>query len=64
MLKQNFDVQLSENEKVPRNKGLFKIQKIPLDFLEWEYNIFRNPLHLKMEDSQRLKEKNVFSRPK
>ena len=30
MLKQNFDVQLSENEKVPRNKGLFKIQKIPL----------------------------------
>lgn len=49
MLKQNFDVQLSENEKVPRNKGLFKIQKIPLDFFEWEYNIFRNPLHLKME---------------
>ena len=42
MLKRDFDGQLSENEKVPRNSVLFKIRKIPLYFLEWEYNIFWN----------------------
>ena len=64
MLKHDFDGQLSENEKVPRNKILFKIQKILLDFLEWSTMFSGIPHILKMEEWLKVKRKNVFSRPK